>query len=122
MVVGVHKRAIGVFSNRPDAERALQELKNSGFPMEKVSIIARDADRKDDIAGTQVQEKVGDLADEGAKVGALSGGALGGLTGLLVGLGTLAIPGIGPIMLAGATATTLVTTLAGVALVQRLVV
>ncbi len=113
MVVGVHKRAIGVFSNRPDAERALQELKNSGFPMEKVSIIARDADRKDDIAGTQVQEKVGDLADEGAKVGALSGGALGGLTGLLVGLGTLAIPGIGPIMLAGATATTLVTTLAG---------
>jgi hypothetical protein len=38
---------------------------------------------------------------------------LGGLTGLLVGLGTLAIPGIGPIMLAGATATALATTLAG---------
>lgn len=114
MVVGVHKRALGVFANRSDAEKALQELRNSGFPMDRVSIIARDADRQDDIAGTEVREKVGDLADEGAKVGALSGGALGGLTGLLVGLGTLAIPGIGPIMLAGATATALATTLAGV--------
>ncbi|WYM02517.1 MAG: general stress protein [Gloeotrichia echinulata CP02] len=113
MVVGVHKRAAGVFSNRPDAEKAMQELKDSGFAMDRVSIIARDADHQENIAGTQVREKVGDLADEGAKVGALSGGALGGLTGLLVGLGTLAIPGIGPIMLAGATATALATTLAG---------
>jgi hypothetical protein len=113
MVVGVHKRAVGVFSHRRNAEKAIQELKDSGFPMDRVSIIARDADHKDDIAGTPVQEKVGDHADDGAKVGAISGTALGGLTGLLVGLGTLAIPGIGPIMLAGATATTLVTTLTG---------
>jgi hypothetical protein len=113
MVIGVHKRAVGVFSHRREVEKALHELKNSGFDMDRVSVIARDADRKDDIAGTQVQEKVGDKADEGAKVGALSGGALGGLTGLLVGLGALAIPGIGPVMLAGAAATTLATTLAG---------
>ncbi|WP_017655520.1 general stress protein [Fortiea contorta] len=113
MVVGVHRRAVGVFSHRRNAEQALHELKHSGFPMDRVSVIARDADRKDDIAGTPVQETVGDKADEGAKVGAISGTAVGGLTGLLVGLGTLAIPGIGPIMLAGATATTLVTTLAG---------
>ncbi|MBW4616038.1 MAG: histidine kinase [Desmonostoc vinosum HA7617-LM4] len=113
MVVGVRRRAVGVFPHRRDAEQALHELRDSGFPMDRVSVIARDADRNDDIAGTQVREKVGDKADEGAKVGAISGGALGGLTGLLVGLGTLAIPGIGPIMLAGATATTLATTLAG---------
>jgi len=113
MVVGVKRRAIGVFSNRGDVENALHELRKSGFSMDRVSVIARDADRKDDIAGTPVQEKVGDKADEGATVGAVSGGVLGGLTGLLVGLGTLAIPGIGPIMLAGATATTLATTLAG---------
>jgi len=37
----------------------------------------------------------------------VTGGAVGGLTGLLVGLGALAIPGIGPVMLAGATATAL---------------
>ncbi|MGF1675438.1 MAG: YsnF/AvaK domain-containing protein [Rivularia sp. (in: cyanobacteria)] len=43
----------------------------------------------------------------------MTGGALGGITGLLVGLGTLAIPGIGPIMFAGAEATAIATTLAG---------
>jgi len=112
MVVGVHKRGVGVFSNRRDVEKALHELKNTGFDMDRVSVITQDGD-KDDIAGADVRDRVGDKSDEGAKVGAATGGALGGLTGLLVGLGTLAIPGIGPIMLAGAAATTLATTLAG---------
>ncbi len=113
MVVGVHKRAVGVFAHRRDAEHALHELKKSGFAMDRVSVVAQNADGKDDIAGAEVRERVGDKSDEGATVGAVSGGTLGGLTGLLVGLGTLAIPGIGPIMLAGATATALATTLAG---------
>ncbi|KAB8330849.1 histidine kinase, partial [Scytonema tolypothrichoides VB-61278] len=113
MVIGVHKRAVGVFSNRRDAEDALYELRESGFPIDKVSVIKRDADRNDDIAGAEVRENIGNKSDEGAAVGAVSGGVLGGLTGLLVGLGTLAIPGIGPIMLAGATATALATTVAG---------
>ncbi|QLE56321.1 general stress protein [Nostoc sp. TCL26-01] len=113
MVVGVGRRAVGVFSHRRDAEQALHELKQSGFAMDRVSVIAQDTDRNEEIAGTPVQERVGDKSDEGAKVGAATGGALGGLGGLLVGLGILAIPGIGPIMLAGATATTLATTLAG---------
>ncbi|MBW4671250.1 MAG: histidine kinase [Cyanomargarita calcarea GSE-NOS-MK-12-04C] len=114
MVVGLHKRAVGVFTNRRDAEHALHELRDSSFPMDKISVVAQNTDGDSDIAGAEVREKVGDKSDEGAKVGAVSGGALGGLTGLLVGLGTLAIPGIGPIMLAGATATALATTLAGV--------
>ncbi|NDJ24593.1 histidine kinase [Nostoc sp. B(2019)] len=112
MVVGLHKRAVGVFSNRRDVEQALHDLKNAGFGMDRVSVITQDGER-DDIAGAEVRDRVGDKSDEGAKAGAVTGGALGGLTGLLVGLGTLAIPGIGPIMLAGAAATTLATTLAG---------
>ncbi|MCC5649605.1 histidine kinase [Nostoc sp. XA013] len=112
MVVGVHKRGVGVFSHRRDVENALHELKKVGFDMNRVSVITQDGD-KDNIAGADVRDRVGDKSDEGAKVGAATGGALGGLTGLLVGLGTLAIPGIGPIMLAGAAATTLATTLAG---------
>ena len=114
MVTNLRKRSVGVFANRKDAEEALQELKNSGFPMGRVSVIAKDVDSGDDIAGAEVSDKVGDKSDEGARVGAATGGALGGLTGLLVGLGTLAIPGIGPVMLAGATATAIATTLAGV--------
>jgi uncharacterized membrane protein len=116
MVIGIHKRAVGVFPDRRDAEQALQELRNSGFPMERVSVIARHQEDRDQISGHtghEVHEKVGDQAEEGATVGAVSGGILGSITGLLVGLGTLAIPGVGPIMLAGATATALATTLAG---------
>jgi hypothetical protein len=113
-IAGRHRRAVGVFPNRPAAEQAMHELRDSGFPMGRVSIITRDADKHDnDIAGAEVRDRVGNKADEGATIGAVSGGVLGGLTGLLVGLGTLAIPGVGPIMLAGATATTLATTLAG---------
>jgi hypothetical protein len=113
MVVGVqNKRAVGVFSSRRDVEHGLHELKNAGFDMDRVSVITQDGER-DDIAGAEVRDRVGDKSDEGATVGAVSGGALGGLTGLLVGLGTLAIPGIGPVMLAGAAATALATTLAG---------
>jgi hypothetical protein len=113
MVVGLNnKRAVGVFSHRRDAETALHELKNSGFSMERVSVIAQDTDSKN-MSGAEVREKVGNKADEGASLGAATGGTLGGLTGLLVGLGTLAIPGVGPVMLAGATATAIATTLAG---------
>lgn len=114
-----HRRAVGVFPNRHTAEQALYELRDAGFPMDRVSVITRDEVRDHQIAGAEVHDSArdharrGNKADEGATTGAAAGGAIGGLTGLLVGLGTLAIPGIGPIMLAGATATALATTLAG---------
>lgn len=121
MANGQYRRAIGVFSSRRDAVDALNELNSSGFSMNKVSIIARDADKQDDIAGVDVSgslrdssaSHVGNKADEGATTGAVTGGALGGLGGLLVGLGALAIPGVGPVMLAGAGATALATALTG---------
>lgn len=115
MALGLNKRAVGVFNTRSEAEHALHELNNSGFPMNKISVIAKD-DKQADIAGVDVQDKVGNKADEGAGAGALTGGVLGGATGLLVGLGALAIPGVGPIVLAGEVATALATTLAGSAI------
>ncbi|WP_110988266.1 DUF1269 domain-containing protein [Acaryochloris thomasi] len=110
-----HQRAIGVFARRLDTEQALHELKEYRFPMDKVSVIAKDDGLNDRLAETDVTvtEHTGNKADEGAATGAAAGGAAGTLTGLLVGLGTLAIPGVGPIMLAGATATALATTVAG---------
>lgn len=113
MIVAQYRRAMGVFSTRAEAEYGLDALSDAGFPMDKVSVIARDSDRQDDIAGVDVQKNVGNKADEGASTGAVTGGVVGGGAGLLVGLGTLAIPGIGPILLAGAAATALATTLAG---------
>jgi hypothetical protein len=110
------RRAVGVFANRLETENALQEIKRSGFPMDNVSVVGRNADTEDDVAGVAVHKSIDNKADEGAVTGAVTGGALGGLTGLLVGLGTLAIPGVGPVMLAGAAATALATTLAGTAI------
>ncbi|MCL1471854.1 DUF1269 domain-containing protein [Argonema antarcticum] len=114
MVLGHNKRAVGVFSNRRDAEYALEELRDAGFQMDKVSLIAKNVDGDDRFSDANVRDIDHDnKADDGAKKGALAGGAVGGLTGLLVGLGALAIPGIGPVMLAGATATALATALSG---------
>ncbi|MEG4227419.1 histidine kinase [Microcoleus sp. N9_B2] len=113
---GHQKRAVGVFSTRRETEHALGELRTTGFDMNRVSVIAKDADSKGDIAGIDVHDSADNKSDEGATKGALTGGTLGGLTGLLVGLGLVAIPGIGPIMLAGASATAIATTLAGTAL------
>ena len=105
-----YKRAAGLYYSRDEAEAAVRALKDAGYDMDRISVIARD---NDDIGGAETTEEVGNKADDGAKTGALTGGALGGITGLLVGLGALAIPGIGPILLAGAEATAIATTLAG---------
>lgn len=105
-----YKRAAGLYYSRDEAEAAVLDLKKAGYDMDQVSVIAKDADQ---VAGHETTKEIGNKADEGATAGALTGGALGGITGLLVGLGTLAIPGVGPILLAGAEATAIATTLAG---------
>jgi hypothetical protein len=110
------RRAVGVFSNRLETENALLEIKSSGFPMDNVSVVGRNTDAEDRVAGVEVHKNIDNKADEGAVAGAVTGGTLGGITGLLVGLGTLAIPGVGPVLLAGAAATALATTLAGTAI------
>jgi hypothetical protein len=110
------RRAVGVFSNRLETESALLEIKSSGFPMDNVSVVGRNTDTEDNVAGVTVHKSIDNKADEGAVAGAVAGGTLGGITGLLVGLGTLAIPGVGPVLLAGAAATALATTLAGTAI------
>ena len=81
--------------------------------MSQVSLIGKDADGRNPVAGVNPRSGLGNKVDEGAKAGAVTGGALGGLGGLLVGLGALAIPGIGPVVAGGAVATALATTAAG---------
>jgi uncharacterized membrane protein len=108
-----YKRAVGVFRSRREAENGLNALRNSGFAMDKVSVLAKDADRNQEIAGVEVQDRNqmkdrGDNeAQEGAGIGAVAGTALGGVGGLLVGLEALIIPGAGPFLAAGTVATTL---------------
>lgn len=105
-------RAIGMYKNKSEAEKVLRAMQASGYNMDHVSIVARN---DDEVSGmeTGITDEHGNKAGEGAATGAVAGGLLGGGTGLLVGLGALAIPGIGPILLAGAEATAIATTLAG---------
>ncbi|MEL6441009.1 MAG: DUF2382 domain-containing protein [Cyanobacteria bacterium J06621_8] len=113
-MTAAYKRAAGLYYSRDEAEAAVRALREAGYDMDRVSVIAKDADK---VAGQETNktttEEVGNKADDGAIAGAVTGGALGGITGLLVGLGVLAIPGIGPILLAGAEATAIATALAG---------
>ncbi|MBE9192547.1 signal transduction histidine kinase LytS [Gloeocapsopsis crepidinum LEGE 06123] len=113
MVNDIKRRAIGVFSSYLDAEQAISELRDRGFSMDKISIIARDEATQDEIAGIDVNDTFDNKAGEGATAGALTGGVLGGITGLLVGLGSLVVPGVGPVLFAGEVASALTAALAG---------
>jgi hypothetical protein len=104
-----HRRAVGIFPDRPKTASALQMLSDSSFNMHHVSVVARDPDRQNEIAGVKVKDEVTNRAETGATTGAVTGGVLGGVTGLLVGLGTLTIPGIGLTVLAGEAAAVLST-------------
>ena len=108
-----YKRSVGLFYSRDEAERALRALKDDGFDMNRVNVIAKDADEVTQSAGVDTAYDEGNNAAEGAGAGATSGAVLGGIGGLLLGLGTLAIPGVGPIIVAGEAASAIATTLAG---------
>lgn len=92
--------------------------------MDRVSIVGRDINSQVESSGanTSTMMNVGNLdtdentAEKGAKTGAVTGTAIGGITGLLVGLGAIAIPGVGPVMLAGAAATAIASALSGSAI------
>lgn len=108
MVDRKYKRAVGTFASRGDAEKALYKLRDDGYSMDKVSLLAKNADGNDKIAGAEVKNERGETeAQEGAGIGATTGTVLGGLGGLLLGLEELLIPGIGPFLAAGTIATTL---------------
>lgn len=96
MTESTYKRAIGRFITRENAEAALMNLRDSGFNMDKVSVLSRGShDSK--IAGVDVEDADGNYAKEGAKSGAKTGAVAGGAIGLIGSIGILAIPGVGPI-------------------------
>jgi hypothetical protein len=89
----------GLFTDRDEAVKAIDDLKAAGFRPEDVGVAMRDRDAQGELV-----EETGTRAAEGAASGAVGGGVLGGLVGFLVGLGALAIPGIGPVVAGGALA------------------
>lgn len=94
----------GVFNEPRHAEMALNELKDAGFTPDQVSVVARDTRETQDMVE---RSDMAGAETSGATAGAFLGGITGGIVGWLVGIGALAIPGIGPVVAAGALATTL---------------
>ena len=92
----IREVAVCVFEDPEAAREAMRELQDAGFAGEDVSVLSpQDRHEKHDK---------GAKAREGAAVGAVAGGLFGGLAGWLVGLGSLAVPGVGPFIAAGALA------------------
>ena len=112
MALHPQKRAIGIFTNREAVTRALQELNLAHFPLDQVTVVARELEEKSPQE-TERKSHRGNQAGKQAANGAVVGGVVGLVTGVLIGVGAASIPLIGPIMLADALGTAVATTLAG---------
>jgi hypothetical protein len=92
----MNKSVIGIVDTQLQAETLVSELQGAGFGQSTLSVLFPDQDGIHDFAHEQHSK-----APEGAVAGVSAGGALGGVLGALAGVGALAIPGIGPLIVAG---------------------
>jgi len=86
----------GIYKTVGHAERAVDTLTSAGFANNDISVLLTDAQTSHDFAHEKNTK-----APEGTAAGVTTGGIIGGTLGLLAGLGTLAIPGVGPLIAAG---------------------
>ena len=88
------KTSIAIYNSHEEAISAVVELKENGFPMEKVSLMGKADITEDKIHVRENKKFMG--------VSAITGTVLGTTIGLLTGIGLLAIPGFGFLFGAGA--------------------
>jgi len=86
----------GIFDTRLMAERAVDQLKTSGYRNSDISVLMPQKTETKDFAHEKHTK-----APEGATTGAGTGAVVGGTLGWLAGIGALAIPGVGPLVAAG---------------------
>jgi hypothetical protein len=90
---------VGVFENYDDADRAVQELLRAGFSRHDVGFAMRHQEGQLDDA--EKAASYGEAAIARTTTGAITGGVLGAVLGALT---TLALPGLGLVVLSGALA------------------
>jgi hypothetical protein len=104
---------VGLFSGPGSAETAIRALKTAGFSDQDIGVIMRDLGGGRELVSQTVDGGAGEgAAAAGAATGAATGGMVGGLLGLL---GSLRLPGVGPIVVGGVLGSTLVGAGAGAA-------
>ena len=97
----------GICNSKDCAENAFDMLRTAGFTQSDISVLFSSTEE-----GKEFFHENSTKSPEGAATGALSGATFGGIVGWLAGIGTLAIPGVGPLIAAGP----ILATLAGVGL------
>jgi len=90
------KSVFAIVKTYSQAEQVVEQLQSSGFPASEISALLPENQGKHDIGHVKATK-----APEGATTGAAAGGVTGGVLGLLAGIGSLAIPGVGPLIAAG---------------------
>ena len=90
------KAVIAIAKSEDQAVRVVEQLKAAGFSNNDVSVLLPDRAGSRDFAHEHHTK-----APEGAAAGAVVGGLAAGALGWLVGIGSLAIPGVGPLIAAG---------------------
>jgi hypothetical protein len=98
------KTVAALFDSHSAAYSAVQDLVDHGFERDTIGVMAHDDPNSDSRVTTRVATPGG---PRGVIRGAGAGAALGGMGGLLAGLTTLAVPGVGPVVVAGLLAMTL---------------
>src|SRR6516164_2527174 len=86
--------AIAVFPHIDQAEEAVRQLGERGFPIQQVSIVAQTLGTEKKVHGFVTPCDV-------AKSSARTGAWVGGIFGLLVGAAFVWLPGVGPLIVAG---------------------
>jgi len=106
---------VGVFSDRPSAERCVEELRRAGFRDDQIGFIAQDAGRSGASTRAGMVDADHDFHDDG-DVTAGEGMVTGAITGGLIGAAAaLFIPAVGPVLAGGILASTLTGIIAGAA-------
>src|ERR1700733_8380117 len=89
---------VAVYDAHTGAEQGVKELQNFGFDMKKLSIVGKNPHAEEHVVGFY---NAGDRMKAWGKTGAGAGAFWGGIWGLLFGAALFAIPGVGPVMVAG---------------------
>jgi hypothetical protein len=95
-IMAKNTATFAIFNSRASVERAVNALKRAGFRHSDISVLFPDRENTREFAHEKATK-----APEGATTGTATGALLGGTLGWLVGIGSLAIPGIGPVIAAG---------------------
>ncbi|MGD0300711.1 MAG: general stress protein [Bryobacteraceae bacterium] len=104
---------VAVYATHVEAEAAVKELQRAGLDMRTLSIVGRDTHADEHVVGYY---NTGDRMKYWGKTGAF----WGGFWGLLFGSAFFAIPGLGPVLVAGPLVAWIVGGLEGAAVVGGL--